>query len=149
MQMEPAPVPPEWRVLDDYAAGHSEVFGGWYVGGIGEPKFVTLWTEAPARHGEALSNLLGQPVGTRQVRWTERHLQAVFERVEADLDALERGGLVVAALGTLPMDNVVEVDVTDLTEEQRRMLLARYGECLQIRNGRVVAATSADASAGH
>jgi hypothetical protein len=84
------------------------------------------------RHREALSRRYKYRalVRVRLVRFTERHLQALMDRLNPDLNELERSGVDVDSAGLSISHNRVFVEVEGLTRRERRLLRRRYGPAL-------------------
>jgi hypothetical protein len=131
--------PASTRIIREYVGARRDICGGYHRGSEGEPWAVTLWTENAAEHAAKLSELTGRKIDGRQVAWTEDHLNAVAERISDDMLTLHAQGIRVCAVGTVVMDNRVEVLVTDLTEPQIKALRDRYGDCLHIEEGEILA----------
>lgn len=140
MSRERRSKPDSRAVVDAYAAERESVFGGAYVGGEGEPAIVTLWTENPASHAEALTVLVGHVVGGKLARWPLKHLELLAERASDDLEQLRAEGIAVCMVGTAVVENCVDIGVTGLTEETRTFLSARYGPAANIIEEEIVAA---------
>jgi hypothetical protein len=64
------------------------------------------------------------------VRFTERHLQALMDRLNGDVDELERLGVDVDSFGLSITHNRVLMEVEGLTRRERRLLRRRYGPAL-------------------
>lgn len=148
-----------WAIVDAYAAEHSHVFAGAYVGGEGvaefgrfalgfltrrlgllEPPIVTLWTRDAASHAEALSNRTGRTIGGRSARWSEAYLDSVRERITDDMDQLRAEGIAVCLVGDNVMENCVNVGVIGLTAEARETIISCYGHALNIFESEIIAA---------
>jgi hypothetical protein len=73
----------------------------------------SLWTGHLAEHAAALAALLhGHPTAVRLVRYTQIELEALRDRVEADIDWMERIPARMQSLGIGIDTNVVTMDVS-------------------------------------
>lgn len=66
----------------------------------------------------------------RVVRFTERRLQALMDRLNGDVDEIERLGVDVDSFGLSITHNRVFMEVEGLTRRERRLLRRRYGPAL-------------------
>jgi hypothetical protein len=129
-----------WAVVEAYAAERESIFAGAYIGGEGEPAIVTLWTENPAGHAEALTVQVRRVVGGKLAQWPLIHLESLAERAGDEMEQLRAEGIAVCGVGTAVMENCVDIGVTGLTEETRSYLSARYGPAANIFEEEIVAA---------
>jgi hypothetical protein len=85
-----------------------------------------------ARHLKALSSRyrFRALLRVRLVRFTERHLQALMDRLNGDVDEFERLGVDVDSFGLSITHNRVFMEVEGLTRRERRLLRRRYGPAL-------------------
>jgi len=130
-----------WAIVKDYAAARPEAFGGAYVGGEGEAAIVTLWTDDPAPHREALTRETGRRVDARQVRWSFAYLEQLHGRVAEEMEQLVAEGIAVCLVGDNVMDNCVDIGVTGLTPAISQLLTERFGAGLNIFEEEIIAAT--------
>ena len=91
-------------------------------------------TSSRARHLEALSERyrFRALLRVRRVRFTERRLRAVLDRLGDDADELQALGVDLRSTTLLIGRNRVAVSVVDLTPRDRRLLRRRYGPALRI-----------------
>lgn len=66
----------------------------------------------------------------RVVRFTERRLEALMDRLNGDVDEFERLGVDVDSFGLSITHNRVFMEVEGLTRRERRLLRRRYGPAL-------------------
>ena len=83
--------------LDEYAASHSDEWGGWYLI-ENSPGAVALVTRSLEEHRAALKALVGTqalPIEVRQVKWTLAELAAFQTEVFADENWFDERGLLL------------------------------------------------------
>jgi hypothetical protein len=116
-------------IVVDYASGHRNESGGVYIDRDVHPAMVTsLWTGHLAEHAAALAALLhGHPTAVRLVRYTEIELDALRDRVEADIDWMERIPARMQSLGIGIVENVVTMDVSSAEPTAVRQIEQHYG----------------------
>lgn len=68
----------------------------------------------------------------RSVRFTERQLRSLMDRITADLDELDRTGVEVRSVSLYIARNRVEVTLDDPSSRARRLLRRRYGPALRV-----------------
>ncbi|HEV2887634.1 MAG TPA: hypothetical protein VGX49_12030 [Jatrophihabitans sp.] len=68
------------------------------------------------------------PVRFRSVRYTEKELQAVVDRVTADMKELDKVGIRLSSCGIDIKTNKVMIELAHYTDAYRTVLLARYGD---------------------
>jgi hypothetical protein len=116
-------------IVVDYASGHRNESGGVYIDRDVHPAMVTsLWTAHLSEHAAALAALLhGHPTAVRLVRYTQIELEAFRDRVETDLDWMERIPARMQSLGIGIVENVVTMDVSSAEPTAIRQIEEHYG----------------------
>jgi hypothetical protein len=67
------------------------------------------------------------PVRYRSVRHTRRELQALVDRISADVNYWQQQGIEPSTWGAYPDSNLVEITLAHYTKAYRDALVARYG----------------------
>jgi hypothetical protein len=98
-------------------------------GGI---RVVVSVVDGRAHHEEALRDRyrFRALLRVRVVRFTERRLKALMDRLNGDVDELERLGVDVDSFGLSITHNRVFMEVGGLTRRERHLLRRRYGPAL-------------------
>ena len=117
--------------IQRYAESHKDEFGGLYIDQPGHV-VVSLWTNDPEGHLAEVRKLgsgLG-PIVARQVRWSEKALRAVQDKIDWDwLAEVEAAGQGVGADITR---NVVEIDISSANPDAPRLIVEHYAGKLGI-----------------
>jgi hypothetical protein len=115
-------------VIRDYAKAHPGEFGGTWVATPGTT-VVSLWTANLDVHEAALRALLppGADFAVRQVRHTERELEALSERVSATWGWFARVDAKAIGLGVDGRSSIVELEISSANPDAPRRILEHYG----------------------
>lgn len=72
------------------------------------------------------------PVRYRKVRYTEKDLKALSDRISADRDEWARQGIELTTWGMAVSSNTVEIGLYTYTPDYRAALVARYGDRISV-----------------
>lgn len=111
-----------------YTSRHPDEFGGLYIDHSRGGLLTVLWTARLAEHEAAIRAELqpSAPLAFRQVRWSEKALRALQDRVAADLDWFKD---IPAAPGTVGVDvirNNVEIGISSANPDAAALITAHY-----------------------
>ena len=136
------------RMLRRYADANRDHFAGAYMDD--ERRLRVGFTADAAAHLDRLHGLLEEPVQLFDFvpRHTLSELQALQQRITADIDALAREGVRITATVLLEQANQVEIDIFPLTEPSAALLYRRYGDAVVVQEDEVQPARPSRA-AGH
>lgn len=119
--------------LDEYAASHSDEWGGWYIS-EDSPGAVALVTRNLEDHRAALKALIGTqalPIEVRQVTWTFAQLAAFRDDVFADEEWFDEHGLLLTEASENKPSNrvrvVVEIPSPDLNATTIDSVFEHFG----------------------
>lgn len=121
--------------LDDVAGwarvqgvSNPDEYGGLYI----DPArgvVVALFTRDPERHRQAIFARLGRvgPLEVRQVRYTERELRALQERISADWEWSRTVQAAMQGVGVLTSENLVLVSISSTNPLGPAAIIAHFG----------------------
>ena len=117
--------------IQRYAGGHEDEFGGLYIDQPGHV-VVSLWTIDPDGHLAAVRKLGGGlgPIVARQVRWSEKELRAVQQKI--DLDWLRKVDAEGEGVGADIVRNIVQIEISSANPEAPRLIVDHYARKLGI-----------------
>jgi hypothetical protein len=117
-------------IVDSYAAGHPDEFGGMSVDQSRGVVVIVLWTGHLAEHEAALRAKLAPDAAIefRQARWSERELRALQDKVVRNDEAW------FAAIGASPqrvgvdiVENAVVIGISSANPDAPALIVAHYG----------------------
>jgi len=125
------------RILRRYADANRDHFAGAYMDD--ERRLRVGFTADAAAHLDRLHRLLQEPLQLFDFvpRHTLSELQALQQRITADIDALAGEGVRITATLLLEQTNQVEIDIYPLTEPSAARLYRRYGDAVVVREDEV------------
>jgi hypothetical protein len=111
-----------------HGLSNPDVYGGVYI----EPArrvVVALFTRDPEGHRQAIFRRLGRvgPLEVRQVRYTERELRALAERISADWEWSRTVQAAMQGVGVLTSENLVLVSISSTNPRAPAAIVAHFG----------------------
>jgi len=116
------------HAVTDYAAGHPDEFGGVWIDQPGHT-VVAAWTANTELHRLGILAALGRPgpLDVRLVRYTDRELAALQERLTTDRAWLDTIPAAMEWSSVDTMNNRVEFGVSSANPQAPALILAHYG----------------------
>jgi YD repeat-containing protein len=127
-------------VIDDYGQGSApETYAGVYLDQLQGGAVYVGFTQDVASHMQALRNLFPYPDALHSFTADQTlvQLEALSDRVEADIPDLEASGVPVESISTDLPQNRVEVAVPDPDPAMQAELDSRYGSDVELTQGQV------------
>ena len=120
------------EAIRTYAARHPDEFGGYYIDRRDMPGVVVaLWTNHLDSHAAAIRSRIGdiELFAVRMVRYTEKELRAIQDRVSADwrADWIARIPARVEGVGVETIENYVSVEISSANPNAEAVIEAHYG----------------------
>lgn len=111
-----------------YASSVIDEFGGVYIDQQ-RHTVVALWTAQPGVHWLRVRERLGAagPLEVRQVRYSERALRALQDRIAADWDWIESLEARPVSVGVDVIANVVIMSISSVNPDAPAQILSHYG----------------------
>ena len=120
--------------LEDYVAAHPDVFSGMWIdqpnGGVVVVELSNGDTALPAEAASLVPP--GATIRVQSVSNSRATLEALAATISSDMKSLQASGIDVVRVGVDVPKNVVQVGVDGLTSANEAVLLARYGQDLEI-----------------
>jgi hypothetical protein len=111
-----------------YAAGKEAVFGGLYLDQVSHT-VVALWTTDPLLHRIAILMKLGTsgPLATRQVKYSEKQLRDLQDRISSDIDWLRGIDAQAMGVGVDIIANATSLTISSANAAAPGIIRTHYG----------------------
>ncbi len=114
--------------VNRYAAGQEREFGGVWIDQVGHT-VVAAWTANPALH--RLGIIAGPggpgPLEVRFVRYSEKELRDLQDRISADWDWMHKIDAAPMGVGADLMANVTDLEISSTNPQAPALIVAHYG----------------------
>ena len=115
-------------IVNAYAASHADEFGGVWIDQA-RHTVVAAWTRNPDLHRLAILAQLRSagPLETKLVRYAERELNALTDRIFADKGWFSSIGAAPRSGGEDPMNNRIELQISSANPDAPALIRAHFG----------------------
>jgi len=111
-----------------YASDKADVFGGVYLDQVAHT-VVALWTDNPVMHRIGILAQLhaSGPLVTRQVRYSEKQLRDLQDRISSDWDWMRGIGALATGVGADIIANATSLEISSTNAAAPGMIRTHYG----------------------
>jgi hypothetical protein len=117
------------NIVQPYADQHGDEFGGLYIDQSRGGVVTVLWTAHLPQHEAAIRSKVNPDaaVAFRQVRWSERVLRALQDRISSDWDWFRNIPASPQSVGVDVFTNAVVVEISSANPGAAALIVAHYG----------------------